>query len=520
MLLHRTFSFVLLFSLVFPGSASGNPTWFVSTPTGRIVSEKELELPVGDGTGLVSELDRLARRDPEPNPVDLSRYQLVGDSGALRLQVGRQSMPIEGLILEETPRQGFSLHIEGGPRKAIISGFVLQTEAELIEGDALGLSNGDNRLGGVAGEISPLTQGAVQLRLKAGYLEGTREGPHSLQQGEAWSMAAEAEIGTKLVLRGEFAGSRYDSGPFWAEQQGRASVLSARYGSVLHRRSGAPVQWHIGVENSTVEPGFRSLGNPHLLSDRERVRVFGAGRRDNVRLVWHVGKERNNLDELSHRPITESTDHSVALYYNHRAPLWWLGTPRHSLIYDGYHRRPIDGDTEEVRYGAIDDTRNRFQYRLDFSRRNWEWGAGYRFIAYEDNLAPWRDSDEQSIDVRAEARIAERIFLSPFAEFGLVQIGEEECQTRRYGLKGRVILIPERLQGVWNAQLSYRELPAHRWEASSSLSGEVVATLMPPRTGRQGLSLSLSGHRRNWERENSQQVKEYGFFLNLRSTLG
>jgi hypothetical protein len=515
----RLISLLVLVAFTLPAAAAASSTWFISTPAGAALPKGEIA-PAGEALpGMAQELEQLSRREDEPFPLDLSRYQFVGQSGPLSLQVGHQILPGDGLILGNHPRQGFSLRLEGGPREAAIAGFVLQAEAESIEGDALGLSNEHNRLGGVTGEISPWREGAVQLRFKAGFLGGTRPGPHNPQKGEAWSMAAEAEVGPKLLLRGEFAGSRYEHGPFWDEQEGRAAVLMARYGSVLRRQSSRPVDWHIGVENSHIDSGFHSLGNPFLISDRERVRFFGGVRRDRLRLSGHVNRDRNNLDDLRHRPTIASSDYSLALHYNHLSPLSWLGTPRHALIFDGFYRRPVN-DRADFRYGGTDDERTRVHYRVDFSRRNWEWGAGYRFSTYEDHTASWRDADEQSIDLRVEARIAERLFLAPFTELGLMNSGGENYQTRRFGLRGNVVLIPDRLRGGWNAQLSFRELPAERWERNASLDAELASTLRAPGRGRSGLLLSLNGRLRSWDSDYFPETREYGLFLNLRSTLG
>lgn len=516
----------LLGSLLSPGHGAGETAWFVSTPAGLPLSGAAPLRPFSEGAWeMAEELDRIGRRgEAPPLSVDLSRRQVVGSTGPLRVQVGEQTVAGESLILRGFNRRGLSLDLFGGPRAAELTGFVVQGEASSDPDDGLGLSDAQNRISGVAGRLSPVKSGEIQVNLSAAYLSGQRPGktPGDPQQGDAWTAAAEAGLWKHLSLRGEVAGSRFAPGEDWDEREGQAFSLLARYHSVLHPEGVPPVEWQLGMESQQVDPFFYSLGNAGFGADRSRVRLFGSAMQDRISVSGSAGRERNNIDDNPHRATVERLDYLLQLQYDLRRALRlvpWLGSPRYSLILDGFRREQTDAPPSSAAPG-VDEGQKGLQCRVDFSREGWQWGAGYRISALRDHAGK-NDRRQNSLDLRAEARVGDRLILLPVIEYGTTSAGGDEMETAHLGLRGKAVLYPDRLRAGWDLSLSRNELLGGGWERNSVLVGDLTYTLWPPRESRPGFDLTLSGSRRDRENSGRPELerREYLLYLALTMTL-
>jgi hypothetical protein len=474
---------------------------------------------------MAEELDRIGRRgEASPLPVDLDRRQVVGQSGPFRLQMGQQAVTGDSLILRGIHRRGLSLDLHGGPKAAELTGFVVEGQTSSAPGDRLGISDAENRISGVAGQIAAVKSSEVQVNLSAAYLFGQRPGqtPGDPQQGEAWTAAAEAGLWQHLSLRGEVAGSRFAPGEDWDEREGQAFSLLARYHSVFRPEGAPPVEWQLGVESQQVDPLYFSLGNTGFGADRHRVRLFGTAKQDKVSVSGSAGRERNNIDDNPRLATVERLDYLLQLQYDLRRAmslLPWLGAPRYSLLLDGFRRQQVDAPLSATA-ASVDEGQRRLQCRVDFSREGWQWGAGYRVSALRDHAGK-NDRRQNSVDLRAEVRVGDRLTLHPIVEYGTTSAEDNDMETANLGLRGKAILYPERLRAGWDLALSRNDLLGGGWERNSVLVGDLTYTLRPPRESRPGFDLTLSGSRR--DRENSAhselERREYLLYLALTMTL-
>lgn len=517
------FLFLLLGSFL-PPALYAKTAWFVSGPTGVRLSGAQGEAPrLPEGAWpLWMELEYRVHGGDLPLPIDFERHQLIGRSGPYRLQVGQQTLSEQNLILRDFRRRGFSLQTRGGPADASLTGFLLRADRSAPEGGEWGIEDENNRIAGAVGGLAPEWTGPVRMRVSAGVLSGRRPGRFSgeIQQGDAWTAAAEAALWERLQLRGEIAGTRSGTAELRHDaDEGRATSVSARYRSTVRLEDAAPIDWSMGVENLAVGPGFHSLGNPSLPSDRSRLRLFGGVSQERLQLSAEVARERSQGGGHRLPVAAERHDASLQLRYEVDRPLPpLLGTPRYTLLLDGFRRRPLHSETGGR---TADDEQMKMQYRVDFSRERFNWGAGYLISTYRDWNDDPNNSFQRSVELRVDARLFPRFSLLTTAELGTTFTEAEEMDLVKLGLKGELILLPDRLTGGWDMSMAQNDLVSGGRDISTVLAGNLTWTVRQPEKGQAGFDLALSASRR--ERENTDRPwldrMDYLLYLSLTMTL-
>ena len=506
----------LLLGVVLAKPAIGEETWFVSTPTGEWLPDRESDLtPEREGPRAFMEaLDRFALGGAASSTeLDLNRYQAVGRSGPWRLQIGRQESEEDSLILSRMLRRGVSVRLSGGPRRGALTGFILQTRDESSSASNLGLEDENNRMAGLSGDMTLLERGPAVIRLGVSGLAGHRpESGGEGQWGRALGFRMDGGLGDHFTFGGEFARSRFDSDGFDGGESGWASILRARYQSSFGAKED-PVYWHLGVEKILIDPFFYSLGNPWQDQDREVLRLSGGLRRGPLALSLVFSRKWEDQQTL-HSPAVQREQMRMSLDYwaEEKTPfLGILGTPSWHLVYESNDSASLSSEEN----GLPSSYRRKSTALLRFKQERWSWQTGYRATVYgEGSGYHWQS---QGGDLNAEIPLGSRLLLWPSLEWERQEAspGRSEGSRIALRLKGRIDLIPEWLSGRWNLFLEESRSISGVRSRTEGVGGELNLTLRQPKRDRAGVDLALRASRRHQDYLSSGTADESEYNLSL-----
>ncbi len=465
------------------------------------------------------------QRLPNQEPLALGDYQVRWQDGRWRASAGLQAPLPEGLLAQDFIRRGVDLRLDL-PR-ARLHLFALRTQEAVGWGNALGISDGGDRLHGVSLSARPLSRPDA-LMFNAAWLQGRSPGQNGAASlgdptaldNTAGSMRIESLWRQRrLRLHAEWAWSRWrlrENGEATTEEL-RGDGHRLLIGYTLPSES---LPSRITLERSRIGTYYRSLANPDAPNDRRGSRITLESRWRSLDLQAWWGTEQDNVDDLSFLPRIETRAGEIALTFTpfgigERHP--WLGDPSLGLRYDGNRQRVVRSGAGLER-GGLRATRN---WGIN-GAFDYPWGTLSAALnqGRDRDLAGQNTSHSLSSELGANARMNETL------QLGLT------LQRERYRDDGPPHTATTR--GTWNLDLDYAPRSDVSLTAALSLARDrsdnatrnteqrrlqlsLAWEQNPPAALRPGVLWRLEGNHDEW-RDSGSVESDYQILLRLELT--
>lgn len=427
---------------------------------------------------------RRALRPEGMAALDVGAFRLRARQGGWEALAGQQMPLAEGLIARDFMRRGASVGYLHGRSGLSLLGFALQAQETAGFREGMGLDKSDNRLDGLVLSLRPPRRpmGSEDFAVSAAWFRGRDPGQVGAGVGgdtataadnTAYSVAVDGRwLDRRLRLRGEAARTRYDydgAGEAPAVSDDALALLAVyEYPAV---RAGLPA-WQVGVERRRLGTYFRSIADPGGVADRDAWRGFLALQWDGINIEASLGRERDNVNELTGLPriATRQADLTLAwsLPVGEESP-WQPGL---EVAFSNLRQR-VSRAGGGLEQGGLRDTR---VWRLGAGLAAERTTLGLSFgHGRDEDLLYGGGSDSATSEFNMETWVGEDLFLALVAQ-----------QERYRGLDGGGRLLSE----TWTLDGDYLLTP--RLALRASLAGSRERDDEGPRASRrQSLVLSL-----------------------------
>jgi len=367
---------------------------------------------------------------PEEYPFNLSNFLYQAQYGDQLAAVGDVTVQGTELISKSINRRGgrVEMNVDG----VRVEGFMLRSNAITGFEHGLGVSDGAQRL--VGGAVEKELVKEKKLSLRALYIRGRNKNPDNYNvgtseagtEGNAFSLAlASRLVGEKLVVSGEYCGSRFDSDISDEFDQESDRAWRARVSG-----RGSRYDWEAGYRY--LGPEFRSIVSPTGAYDREEVNLSGGLRALSSDFRLSLLHNQDNVKEDPLMPVIRNT--MGTLNYS-LAKAGWPG------IFLNYTINSQASTNEPSGYVPIENQTRTIGGGISLSGDRWSLSPGYNFTAFDDRAASTNnDSRTHVATLSGSVQFLDTASVNPSLSYTRFHLASIDQTTETYqGAVGAVI---------------------------------------------------------------------------------
>lgn len=481
-------------------------------------------------------------RAVDGRPFDIGEFLLSGEVGGTTFELGaglgHQDVGADNLLLSGFYRRGGTVRVATTDDLISVTGFALQSEPTVGFTRMSGLGDADNRADGVHAVIRPPVPMADSFELSATYYSGVDTDPGtgilgetSNSSGSGWSVGFDSLwLDNRLLLHGEFALTSFDfdgDGTGFASESDNAHYLVASYAPIQSLLAGDNyMDLTLGVEYKRVGSFYRTITNPSIVEDRDRVALFGDFNWGTLAVNGVVARETNNVDDNDLVPTDRAYDLRLAANYSPtidfdaegNRPRY--GQPNIGIALSHYDLKQTETPTN-FRGFKLNNYTSSATVSGGLDHDAWYLSLAHSVATFQDQTNIASNTISHFTDLSGLVQINDRLSLTPSFQWGLFrdQALDNRTHTINFGIGAKIKWISDvldsRLNYTMNLQTGSNDTPDRH-----TILGDLVWVMLPAQEYRPGLEFSLNGQfdKQHDDVDDSLPNTVYQIYATLRMT--